>query len=578
MVFFLGRPSSIFALGVFLFSPVAAGAATIRAEDVLGHKEQPSKDAPAAKANTPQEKFLASIRFGQIDGVSLGDPQGLEVFYRARDFRPFWLPGKTPAGRIQDAIDVLDKAWEHGLNPASYHMEWLRKKLKEDVWGDESSRAAFELVLSDAVARYGRDLTGMRLSPGSVGEDASSWSRGLGADKVLSRIAQQSSVKKTLSDLEPTDKLYARLKEELKKTVEAIAKDPDGDRPPIDYPGVLKLGRTHPAIAVIRSRLGVEAADGQDAALYDDALSAAVMSFQGKHGLKPDGLIGQRTFAAINQGRTDRLIKILATLERLRWMNGYQLPERYVEVNIPAMALRVVENGQTAFEMPVIIGREERQTPSFIAEVTGIRFNPSWHVPDTIKTKDFLPELQKDPAALEKKRINFIVRTEEGSKVVTPQEIDWANVTPRDLKSISMVQGPGDDNALGRIRILMPNRYDVYLHDTNSPNLFAKDYRALSSGCVRLAEPRRIANFILSPNQGWTEEKMESLLGKRRTVEIRAEKPLTIFILYRTVWEDGAGDLIIGDDVYGRDAKLINTLQSKGQVSFPINLSNFKSL
>jgi murein L,D-transpeptidase YcbB/YkuD len=112
----------------------------------------------------------------------------------------------------------------------------------------------------------------------------------------------------------------------------------------------------------------------------------------------------------------------------------------------------------------------------------------------------------------------------------------------------------------------------------NSPNLFAKDYRALSSGCVRLAEPRRIASFILGPNDGWTDEKMEKLLSRAKTAEVRAEKPLTIFILYQTVWENSDGELVIGDDVYGRDISLIKALQSNGQISFPINLNNFKSL
>jgi peptidoglycan hydrolase-like protein with peptidoglycan-binding domain len=156
----------------------------------------------------------------------------------------------------------------------------------------------------------------MRLPPSSIGEDSSSWSRGISADKALENIAGQGrNAVPSLKAMEPADPLYTRLKGELKKTIDDIANNPDGDRPPIDYPGILRPGRTHPAIAVIRSRLGAETESGKDPAHYDEKLTEAVMQYQGKHGLKPDGLIGQRTFAAINQGRTDRLIKILATME-----------------------------------------------------------------------------------------------------------------------------------------------------------------------------------------------------------------------------------------------------------------------
>ena len=140
-------------------------------------------------------------------------------------------------------------------------------------------------------------------------------------------------------------------------------------------------------------------------------------------------------------------------------------------------------------------------------------------------------------------------------------------MTPETIKAIGMVQNPGDANALGRIRVLMPNKYDIYLHDTNSPDLFKKDFRALSSGCIRLAEPSKVASFILGQNKNWTDEKIKTYLSKNKTVEIRAENELPVFILYQTVWLDDQGDLVYGDDLYRSDARLVKELQRKGQVS-----------
>jgi len=193
-------------------------------------------------------------------------------------------------------------------------------------------------------------------------------------------------------------------------------------------------------------------------------------------------------------------------------------------------------------------------------------------VPDTIKKEDYLPELQKDPQALAEKGIAFRVRAEDGSglQTVAPEDIDWANMTAADLKSVQMVQGPGAANALGQIRVLMPNRYDIYLHDTNMPSLFKKDDRAQSSGCMRMSEPQRMANFILGHNQGWSNDRLEYYLQKAKTLEIKAELPTPVYIFYYTIWEGTDGKLIFGNDIYGLDKDLVNVLKSNGKVNFPM--------
>ena len=524
----------------------------------------------AALELSPAQKALADLlERGSAQGVPLMYPQGVKEAYAKRDYTQFWTDKDNITKKSVAAINVLEESWTHGLSPADYNVKLLREMSKARLDGPQALE--FEMLLSDAVAHYGHDITGMRVSARKLGEDTKSWSQGVEAQQVLAYVFSDADVETSLQQLAPSGRLYQALRKDLKKIVKDIAENPDQDRPDLKYPGALYPGEKDPSIAEIRSRLGLSEKDGERNTYYDDALAQAVAKFQRANGLKGDAIIGKRTFAAINQGRRDKLIKLIANLERQRWLDS-RLPSRYIVVNIPAMMLWGIENGDIKIEMPVVVGRDKRPTNSFITNITGIRFNPSWNVPDTIKTEDFLPALQKDPTALTKKGIELIRYTPDGAETIAPESVDWSTMTPETIKSIGMVQDPGDTNALGRIRVLMPNQYNIYLHDTNSPDLFRRDFRALSSGCIRLAEPQKVAAFILGANKGWSDDKLKTYLDKSKTVEIRAEQTLPVFILYQTVWLDDEGELVYGDDLYGNDIKLVRELQKTGQLSLPISL------
>jgi murein L,D-transpeptidase YcbB/YkuD len=190
----------------------------------------------------------------------------------------------------------------------------------------------------------------------------------------------------------------------------------------------------------LRSRLNLSGAESS--LLYDELLVKAVEGFQSANGLKPDGVIGQRTIAALNQGRTDRLVKVVANMERLRWVGGPK-PDRYISVNIPAMKLEAVSQGQVVEEMPVIVGKPSWPTARFVAQVVGVRFNPSWHVPANIKAAEFLPALQKDPTVLARKNIQLLRYTPDGVEEISAEQVDWSTMTQRDVRQLGMVQEPG---------------------------------------------------------------------------------------------------------------------------------------
>lgn len=519
--------------------------------------------------------LLSLLNNDFISGERLQFKADMKTFYQADGQGMLWLDGDHYSDKARKVIDLIASSRLHGLNPANYHSKVL-EGIKDKEFADARLLAEAEIVLTDAAVHLGDDLSGMRVNPKDIGEDPTSWSRGVSSPSLLKALANSNDPDKMLAHLAPKDDVYKALQAELKSILEQIEADKDAGKPAARVSlagGVIRPGQRSAMVPVLREKLGTELAAGAAADHYDEALVQAVKTFQKNHGLKDDGIVGPRTAIALNDGLKERLIKVLANLERRRWVR-HPLPDRYVEVNVPAMQLWAVESGETSFTMPVIVGRKKRHTTSFVDEIVGVRFNPSWYVPDTIKKEDYLPELQKNPQALAEKGIAFRVWDADTQSMVNvlPEDIDWSKVTQAGLKSIQMVQGPGEHNALGKIRVLMPNQYDIYLHDTNTPALFAKDDRALSSGCVRLSEPRRIAEFVLGANKGWSSERLETYLKKDKTLEIRAEQKLPVYIFYFTIWGEGrdTGKLIFGNDIYGLDADLVRALKSKGQVDFPL--------
>lgn len=509
--------------------------------------------------------YAADFSVAVIDGKKISGSQAIQKFYTEQDGKFLWVSDNELTSDAKDIVKDIGDSWKHGLNPLNYHYNDITQYAKNGV--PKGRETEIEILFSDAVIRYGQDLSGMRLSPRLLGEDTTSWSRGVDGYSLLTILSETDNRDRFLRQLLPQDETYQRLSEELTAIAEDLAKNPEKDLKKLKYPGLLKPGMVNPAIVTIRQKLG---ASGKSD-IYDEKLKKDVEDFQSRHGLAADGLIGQRSFDAINQTRTQKLVKLIANLERRRWVRR-PMPSRYVVVNIPQMQLQAFEDSKVAFEMPVIIGRDSRPTNSFVDEIIGVRFNPLWYVPDTIKTQDYLPALRKDPRALDKKGIQFRVKDENGFKKISPSDIDWSKISEQDLKHIQMYQDSGDENSLGLIRVLMPNQYDIYLHDTNAPELFKKDDRALSSGCVRMSEPSRMANFILGSNQGWDSKKIETYIASHKLIEVKAEQPLPVYLLYYTAWLDQKDRVIIANDVYGNDAKLVQALQEKGKIPFDLKI------
>lgn len=506
--------------------------------------------------------IIQALEVGRLGKHKFYDAPGMRAFYETRDHESVWLRSSFLQQRKAEAmLKAFENSWTHGLNPNHYHVEEIRRLMKE-AKGEE--RFQLDLILSDALVRYGRDLSGMRINPREIGQRSKYWREPLRGIDILDYVANASNIRSALQGLEPKGKLYKKLQEELLKLYKTPEDDPEAK--PIRLNGVLRPGDGHKTILKIRERMGFKAEDAPQGAYYfDDQLAQAVMAFQKAHGLTPDGIIGAHTLKLMNMTRDDRINQVLANLERLRWVEPKK-PDRYIMVNVPSAMLWAVEKGQVEIEMPVVVGRVKRPTNIFSTQITGIRFNPTWTVPPTIKKEDYLPKLQEDPYYLSDRGIELL---DSNKMSIDPGLIDWHETTWEEVNAMRMVQGSGQNNPLGLMRVIMNNPFNIYLHDTPKKYLFKRSNRALSSGCIRLSEAEKVADFVLEENKGWSQERKEKILARGKLAEVRAENPIPVYILYQTVWLGDRGQIVYGPDLYGHDRKLLKALSNIGGIALP---------
>ena len=498
----------------------------------------------------------SALASGESIEDDLLDPEALKVFYSARYDQPYWLSNFGISRRGNELLTVIDASWKHGLNPDSYHSSEIHTLAKR---ADPESQARLELLLTDAFVRYMRDLSGIRVNPHDFKLiDKNSWRKQKPAAELLALLNGEGRMGAMLTSAAPQGRTYKLLQDELVRLTQL------GDEPwvgvvPIDFGGLMRPATRHKRIPDLRVRLGT-GQQTHDPYYYDDALASAVIRFQSENGLKGDGIIGSNTLQALNRTRKEKIHQVIANLERLRWVDENR-PEKFVVVNIPSYTLWAVERGQVKFEMPVVVGRSARPTQSFIAEISGVRFNPNWTVPPTIKRNDILPKIQEDPEYFTNKGIELIRGRGAERETLDPGAVDWENISWQELNAIEMVQIPGDHNPLGKIRILMPNEYNIYLHDTNHPEHFDNLTRAESSGCIRLKDPERMASFVMDGTRDWSDEKMTAMIDSRRMRDVAIENKIPVYVLYYTVWVDEQGRVVYGNDIYRQDGQLIKELE-----------------
>lgn len=506
----------------------------------------------------------ASLRetINMLDAKEVADIAALKTFYEDHNYAPQWTGNKSKLADAKKIERVLQQSWSHGLNPLHYHINEIGDLLKENN-PDKADR--LEILVSDAVMRYGHDINGMRLNPNAIRQDPKYWRPSLAYKGALEVIAKSDDPSGTMESMAPQDALYKKLRAELIALARAEAGE---SAKPLNFGGQKLIpGRSYEGISALRERLKVEQGDAP-ADLYDPVLADAVRAFQKARGMKVDGIIGAKTLELMNRSSQSRMRQIVVNMERLRWMDQAK-PDRYVLVNIPSQMLWAVDKGKVAMQMPVVVGKPDRPTKAFRTNITGIRFNPRWTVPQSIKMKDFLPILKEYPGILAEKNINLYKIIDGKRVMLDPMKIDWQKVSAAEMNRMHMVQAPGDHNSLGLIRVLMPNEYDIYLHDTNHRELFSQSERFLSSGCIRLSDPVSMAYFVLAHENGWDNARMQKMVAKGNQTDISIGQKLPIYIVYLTAWLDDGGNIVYGQDIYGQDSIVLNIMDKNESFWLP---------
>jgi murein L,D-transpeptidase YcbB/YkuD len=315
-------------------------------------------------------------------------------------------------------------------------------------------------------------------------------------------------------------------------------------------------GDQNDRIPLLRQRLvasgDLDASAGQGDH-FDGALKEAVQRFQTRHGLAADGTVGAGTMTELNVPISERIRQLTASLERCQPLPPV-LEQRHILVNIADFTLKLYEDGKPVLSMPVIVGKTYRQTPVFNGRISSLVLNPTWEVPHSIATKDILPKIKKNPGYLSQMHLRVFQGWKDSAEI-DPATINWANLSTNRFP-YRLRQDPGATNALGRVKFLFPNPYDVYLHDTPSRELFQKDARTFSSGCIRIAKPLDLAVYLLQGTKLNSMDALNAAISREKTQQIVIPAPIPVHIVYMTAWVDRDGIIQFRSDIYNRDPAL----------------------
>jgi murein L,D-transpeptidase YcbB/YkuD len=486
----------------------------------------------------------------------------LAIIYHETGAQPLWVNEDGPNSKARIIFDFLKRADAEGLDPADYEIFEIMELWSSDKPND---LARLDTLLTYNLVKYIHDMSygqqKFRLSrPDLFAEAGNAQFDPLQAVEAA-RLANDLNA--YLNSLAPRHRYYTNLKEALAQIkaqphIAEWAEIPEGP--------LIKPGGSDPRLPAIRQRLAEEhglAAETNEAFFYDDALAEAISLFQKRHGLETDAIIGPQTLAALNISLENKINIIRANMARWRWQ-AHDLGETYVMVNIAGFSLTAVHNGETTLDLPVIVGKSQHQTPVFSDSIKYLDFNPFWNVTPSIARNEELPALRKNPNHLVERNIRLFSSWQEDASELDSTAIDWPNISRNQMSRYKLRQDPGPWNALGRVKFVFPNHHSVYLHDTPARDLFDNSFRSFSHGCIRVSRPLDLALFALQMEDPlWSSEKIEAIVASGERKVIRLSKPLPIHITYQTVWLDKERIIHFNNDIYNRDARLLEVLLSK---------------
>ena len=496
-----------------------------------------------------------------IDGEKLAAVKLIPEFYTKRNFSLAW----QNINKRDELISIISRIDSEGLNPDDYLLHNILKYRNQGAQLTEPEQVDFDILLTESLVRLAYHLRFGKVNPESLDPN---WNLDRGMEYGdplynIQSIINSDSIQAFIDRAIPRQPFYQRYIKALAFYRRILE---EGGWPTVASGPALKPDMNDPRIKILKQRLRIEGYLQEPLSditnYYDASLEEAVKTFQARHGLDVDGVVGKQTLEELNTSVADRIDQIRVNLERGRWVLK-DVQGEFLVVNIAGFKAYLVRDNKLIWTSRVIVGRTYRKTPVFKSAIKYMIFNPTWTVPPNILRNDVLPKARKDPAYITEQR--FEVFDREG-KQVDPDSLDWSGFTGKNFP-YTLQQEPGPDNALGRIKFVFPNSHFVYLHDTPHRELFGHQERTFSSGCIRLENPLQLAELLLNDKEKWNRQKIEDAIATNKTRTIYLPEPVTIMLLYWTVVIEPDGIVNFRKDIYKRDGKLLDALNGEFSIS-----------
>jgi murein L,D-transpeptidase YcbB/YkuD len=495
---------------------------------------------------------------------SVEQKESISKFYATRDFTPAWTLNGRPNAQAEEAAGLLGRAAKDGLSSADYNTLRIARDLdglrNELATASPQQLAAFDARLTAALIRYASHLAHGRIDPRRVNVEMEGGRRRVDVAALLQRALDGDQLTAEIEAAAPQLPAYAA----LKKALGEYRRLKDASLPAVPVPKKkIAPGEVFAGRPQLDERLAAfgdldpNAIKRRDGNRYSGAIVEAVKRFQYRHGLAQDGVLNAATLAELNRPLAERVRQIEMGMERIRWLPPVS-DGRFLLVNIPEFKLLAFDGASAAYrprlEMAVIVGRAGKTpTPIFADELEYLDFSPYWNVPRSIAVKELLPKLKQDPGYLTRQGMELVGK---GGRA----EADAVALAELERGVLRLRQRPGTRNALGGVKFMFPNRHEVYLHSTPAPKLFNRTRRDFSHGCIRVADPVALAQFVLVDHPAWDTTRIRASMSLPRPLRVNVSEPLPILIVYTTAVVDTEGRVRFLPDIYNEDAKLARAL------------------
>ena len=494
------------------------------------------------------EKGLLMIGQSEISTLKM-----IQAYYQQNDYHLAWK-NQAMLNRLFEGISYSFKL---GLTPQDYHFTEIKQRLKSHKDNELKSRVQLDILMTDAFLRLAYHLRFGKVVAEELDQDWNLRREFMTADplaKIKDVLDSEKNLDQFLNQLTELGDLYDGL---IKALAQYRQIQKEGGWQTIPQGPVIKADMQDERIPLIQSRLQLSGYLQQttDSDHYEAFIEEAVKRFQKFHSLDADGILGNDTLSQMNISVAQRINQIKANLERVRWIK-HNLDDEFVLVNVAGFKVFYFRDNQLIWQAKAQVGTDYRKTPIFRDDIEYIAFNPTWTIPPTILSKDILPKLRKDADYLQKKNMNVI---DSKGNIIDKDSINWSDMTIKNFPYM-IRQEPGPGNALGRVKMMFPNKHLVYLHDTPSKELFARTDRAFSSGCIRVERPFELVELLLNDKNKWHQSSFDQVLDSGKLQNVRLPKTVPVFLLYFTTIVDKEGQLTFYKDVYDRDEKIIKGL------------------